>query len=62
MTNSPLRVLVVDDSVMYRHVMRSILADMPDVTVVGTAIHGRMALAKIEQLHPDLLTLDVEMP
>ena len=57
-----IRVLVVDDSVVIRKVLSETLASSPELEVVGTASDGRIALAKIEQLHPDLVTLDVEMP
>ncbi|MCK9296562.1 MAG: chemotaxis response regulator protein-glutamate methylesterase [Desulfobulbaceae bacterium] len=62
MTARKIRVLVVDDTVLYRKVLSDILAKIPDVEVVGTASNGRIALAKIDQLKPDLLTLDFEMP
>lgn len=57
-----LRVLVVDDSVMYRKVLSDVLSDIPGVEVVGTATDGKVALAKIPQLKPDMLTLDFDMP
>ncbi len=57
-----LRVLVVDDSALYRKVVRDVLESLPDVEVVGTAINGRQALAKITELKPDVVTLDLEMP
>ncbi len=57
-----MRVLVVDDSTIFRKVVRDALAEQPDVEVVGTAADGRKALEKIDQLKPDLVTLDVEMP
>ena len=60
MTNA--RVLVVDDSVVVRRLVADVLAEDPRIEVVGTAANGRIALAKIEQLQPDLVTLDVEMP
>ena len=62
MTELPLRVLVVDDSVVVRKLVTEILAADPGIEVVGTAANGRIALAKIAQLAPDLVTLDVEMP
>ncbi|MCK4659778.1 MAG: chemotaxis response regulator protein-glutamate methylesterase, partial [Phycisphaerae bacterium] len=46
----------------YRKVISEVLADTPGIEVVGTAVNGKTALQKIEQLHPDLLTLDLEMP
>lgn len=63
MTNgNRLKVLVVDDTVIYRQVISNILSQWPDVEVVGTANNGRIALSKIDALKPDLLTLDIEMP
>ena len=55
-------VLVVDDSVVVRKLVTSVLDADPDLAVVGTAPNGRIALAKIAQLRPDLVTLDIEMP
>lgn len=57
-----MRVLVVDDSTLYRKVVRDALAEIPGIEVVGVAADGRVALEKIESLSPDLVTLDVEMP
>jgi two-component system chemotaxis response regulator CheB len=57
-----IRVLVVDDSVVIRKVLCDTLSTDPDLEVVGSASDGRIALAKIEQLKPDLVTLDIEMP
>src|SRR5271154_3620358 len=59
---TPIRILVVDDSVVIRKVLCDILSADPQLEVVGTASDGRIALAKIAQLHPDLVTLDIEMP
>jgi two-component system chemotaxis response regulator CheB len=58
----PIRVLVVDDSVVIRKVLCDVLATDPAVQVAGIASDGRIALARIAQLNPDLITLDVEMP
>ena len=55
-------VLVVDDSVVVRRLITDALSDDPEIRVVGTAPNGRVALTKIEQLRPDLVTLDIEMP
>jgi len=57
-----LRVLVVDDSVLYRKVLSDVLSNIQGVEVVGTATDGKVALAKIPQLKPDMLTLDFDMP
>ncbi len=58
----PIRILVVDDSVVIRKVLCDVLKSDPDIEVAGTASDGRIALAKITQVSPDLITLDVEMP
>lgn len=62
MSRRLLRVLVVDDSVLYRKVLSDVLSSIPGVDVVGTATDGKVALAKIPQLKPDVLTLDFDMP
>ncbi len=54
--------MVVDDTVVYRKIVSDVLAELPDVEVVGTAHNGKAALLKIKTLKPDLLTLDIEMP
>lgn len=56
------RVLVVDDAVVVRKIVTDALAADPTLEVVGTAPNGRIALSKIPQLNPDIITLDVEMP
>lgn len=56
------RVLVVDDTVVYRRVLSELLSSVPGIELVGTASNGRIALQKIEQLRPALVTLDLEMP
>ncbi|MCX6623208.1 MAG: chemotaxis response regulator protein-glutamate methylesterase [Acidobacteria bacterium] len=57
-----IRVLVVDDSVVIRHLLRKALEEDPDVEVVGVEGSGVAALARIPQVNPDLVTLDIEMP
>ncbi len=56
------RVLVVDDSVVIRRLVTQALAADPTIEVVGVAANGRLALGKVEQLAPDLVTMDIEMP
>lgn len=55
------RVLIVDDSIVMRRIISEAIA-CDTIEVVGTAANGRIALQKVEQLHPDVVTLDVEMP
>jgi two-component system, chemotaxis family, protein-glutamate methylesterase/glutaminase len=57
-----IRVLVVDDSALMRKLIPAILERDPSIEVVGTAMDGAFALKKIEELHPDVVTLDLEMP
>ena len=56
------RVLVVDDSALMRKLIPIILSRDPNIEVVGTAMDGAFALKKIEELQPDVVTLDLEMP
>ena len=56
------RVLVVDDAMLIRRMVTDVLTADPAIDVVGDAPNGRIALQKIAQLTPDLVTLDVEMP
>lgn len=58
----PIRVLIVDDSSVIRKVLCEALAADAALQVVGSAANGHIALAKIPQVNPDLITLDVEMP
>jgi two-component system chemotaxis response regulator CheB len=60
--NTKLKILVVDDTVVYRKIVSDVLASLPNVEVVGTAHNGKAALFKLKTLQPDLLTLDIEMP
>jgi two-component system chemotaxis response regulator CheB len=57
-----IRVLVVDDSALMRKLIPAILERDPSIEVVGTAMDGAFALKKIDELHPDVITLDLEMP
>ncbi len=59
---SKIRVLVVDDSAVVRHILTDIFASDPSIEVVGTAPNGKIGLAKFEELKPDLVTMDIEMP
>lgn len=58
----PVRVLIVDDSVLIRHALTRMLSRDPDIVVVGAAADAYAARDKILELQPDVLTLDVEMP
>jgi two-component system, chemotaxis family, protein-glutamate methylesterase/glutaminase len=60
--NKPVRVLVVDDSAVMRQLLAGLLADDPEIEVVGTAADPHIARERIKALNPDVVTLDVEMP
>lgn len=57
-----IRVLVVDDSVVIRRLVTQALSEDPGIEVVGAASNGVLALQRVPQLNPDVITLDVEMP
>src|SRR5271155_512455 len=59
---APIRILVVDDSVVIRKLLSDTLSGDRALEVVATASDGHIALAKIPQFKPDLITLDIEMP
>jgi len=62
MSGGRIRVLIVDDSVVIRHLVRQALIEDPEIEVVGAEANGAAALAAIPQLRPDVVTLDIEMP
>ncbi len=57
-----IRVLVVDDSALMRKLIPQVLHRDPNIEVVGTAMDGEMGLKKIAELHPHVVTLDLDMP
>jgi two-component system, chemotaxis family, protein-glutamate methylesterase/glutaminase len=57
-----IKVLVVDDAVVVRKIVTDTLGSDPEIEVIATAANGKIALQKIPQLKPDILTLDIEMP
>jgi two-component system chemotaxis response regulator CheB len=57
-----IRILVVDDSVVVRRMVSDALSVDPQLEVAGAAANGKIALAKIPQVNPDVVILDVEMP
>jgi two-component system chemotaxis response regulator CheB len=59
---SPIRVLLVDDSAITLAVLQRILARAPEIQVVGTAVNGKEALEMIPSLQPDVICTDLHMP
>ncbi|GGK72975.1 protein-glutamate methylesterase/protein-glutamine glutaminase [Amphritea balenae] len=58
----PVRVLIVDDSVFFRNRISLILKSHPGIEVIDVAKNGVEAVEKVQRLHPDVVTMDVEMP
>lgn len=57
-----IKVLVVDDSSLVRKIVTDILERDPEIKVVGTANNGKTAIFKNQELNPDVITMDIEMP
>src|SRR5579885_3564683 len=62
MSSQPVRVLVVDDSALMRKLIPQLIETDGSIHVVGTAMDGNFGLKKIEDLKPQVVTLDLEMP
>lgn len=62
MANTPIRVLIVDDSACVRQALKQILETDPEIEVIGVASDPFVAASHIEKQVPDVITLDVEMP
>lgn len=60
--HSPVRTLIVDDAPLMRKAIQQILDRHDEIEVVGTAANGRECLEKIQDLKPDVVTLDIDMP
>jgi len=60
--SSPIKVLVVDDSTLVRKIVTDILESDPEIKVVGTANNGKTAIFRNQELNPDVITMDIEMP
>lgn len=58
----PITVLIVDDSSLIRKLFCEMLANVPDIKVLDTAVDAQDARSKIKQLNPNVVTLDIEMP
>ncbi|MGI0483966.1 response regulator transcription factor [Pantanalinema rosaneae CENA516] len=57
-----IRLLLVDDQMIIRQGLKSLLEAKPDLEVVGEAENGQHAIAQVEALHPDVVLMDVRMP
>ncbi len=57
-----IQIMIVDDSLVVRKVLTNVLSSDPDLAIAGWASNGRLALAKLQTLRPDIILLDIEMP
>lgn len=57
-----IKVLIVDDSIFMRKALESLLSGEPDIEIVGLAKNGKEGVEMAEQFHPDVITMDIEMP
>jgi NarL family two-component system response regulator LiaR len=62
MSQTPIRVLVVDDHRIVREGLQVLLAEIDDIEVVGEASNGIQSIDQAEQLRPDVILMDLEMP
>ena len=64
MTTNPnsIRILAVDDHPLLRQGIAGLVADQPDMTMVGQASNGREAIQQFRALHPDVTLMDIQMP
>ena len=60
--SGPARIILVEDHVVVRQGLRALLADEPDIEIVGEASNGREALQRVQELQPDLALMDISMP
>lgn len=58
----PLRILIADDNIIFRRLITQYLRKQPEVEVVGDADDGEEAVRKVQELHPDIVLLDISMP
>jgi DNA-binding NarL/FixJ family response regulator len=57
-----IRVLIADDHTLFRNGLRALLASIPDIEVIGEASNGREALRLANELQPDVILMDIQMP
>lgn len=58
----PIRILIADDHTLFREGLRALLSSVPDTEVVGEAATGEEAIAQANDLQPDVVLMDIQMP
>lgn len=59
---APIRVMLVDDSAIIRRLLGGVLDTDAAITIAGNAVHGQDALDRLDEIDPDVVVLDIEMP
>jgi DNA-binding NarL/FixJ family response regulator len=62
LTISTIRIIIADDHTLLRDGLRALFASVPDIEVIGEAESGADAISKAEQLQPDVILMDIQMP
>lgn len=62
MSNQPIRVLLVDDEPLMLRPLHTFVSAAPDLTVVGQANNGEVAVRRARELSPDVVLMDMQMP
>ncbi len=62
MENKPIRVVIIDDHPIVRAGMQMVLSGVPEIQVIGEGTNGQEALRLVNEVHPDVLVLDVNLP
>lgn len=62
MKTNKIKVLITDDSLLFRNILKNELSKDPNIEIIGTAVDPVDAMEKIKALNPDIITLDIEMP
>jgi DNA-binding NarL/FixJ family response regulator len=58
----PIRLLLVEDHEVARRSIRSVLSGNPNIEVIGETSEGEQAITKADELHPDVILLDISLP
>ncbi len=57
-----IRLLIVDDHALFREGLRALFSAIPDIELVGEAVSGQEAIDRVEELQPDVILMDIDMP
>ena len=60
--SEPIKVMIVDDHTLFRQGLRKVLESFEEIQVIGEASDGKEAIVKVDELHPDIVLMDIKMP